>query len=226
MTMPQDNYFVNGEGDAWFKRNETYLTGSIDTDWPLSLMAQYGLNPKTVLEVGCSNGWRLGKILQQQGDVRCVGVEPSQEAIADGKKRYPAIEFHQGAAAAIPLQEQFDVVIVNFVLHWIDRATLLKSVAEIDRMVKDGGYLIIGDFLPDSPCRSFYHHLPTEKVYTYKLHYPKLFAASGLYSVVADLSYNHADRKLLGTVPSHNRAGCAVLRKSLDEFYPEFKLPA
>ena len=186
--VEQDNVFLNGEGDAWFRRsraNSISRTEQEAKDVLLRILDSYSIKPKNVLDVGCSNGWRLALLHERYG-ARCVGVEPSGEAVRDGRKRFPEIELLRGAAASIPLAkgDAFDLVIVNFVFHWISRASLLQSVAEIDRHVKDGGYLLISDFFPDWPVQNVYHHLPPGQVYTYKMDYAGLYTATNLYSLV------------------------------------------
>ena len=42
---------------------------------------------------------------------------------------------------------------------------MLRSVAEIDRVLPDGGFLLIGDFYPSLPQRVRYHHLPDQDVF-------------------------------------------------------------
>jgi len=76
---------------------------------------------------------------------------PSAAAIRDGRRRYPKVGFYRGLSQRLPAAVRrscYDLVILNFVLHWVDRADLLTAAAQADAVVKDGGYLIIGDFLP------------------------------------------------------------------------------
>ena len=77
-----------------------------------------------------------------------------------------------------------------YVLHWVDRSTLTRTVCAIDGLVGDGGLLILGDFLPDYPQRRRYHHLPDEDLYTFKQDYPALFTGLGLYRKMARLTYD------------------------------------
>src|SRR3989344_2198184 len=114
------------------------------------------LRPKKVLEIGASNGWRLAAIRNLYKS-KCLAVEPSLAAIQDGRKLYPKVAFRQGVVSALPVgnKEKFDLVIIHYVFHWVDRKNLLKSVAEIDRVLADGGYLIITDFLPNKPMKVF-----------------------------------------------------------------------
>ena len=217
--MLQDDIFRQSEGDRWFARNRAALGGfDAGADLPLRLLKLYDLRPQSVIEIGAANGFRLAAIERWSG-AHCVAVEPSADAIRDGQASFPALTFIRGSAAAVPLKESFDLVIVNFVLHWIDRVSLLRSVAEIDRLVKDGGFLIIGDFQPANFTRARYHHLTDREVYTYKQDYPALFQSAGLYHPVAMLSADHSTKALEPRVAEHDRIGATLLRKELGNHY-------
>lgn len=217
--MLQDDIFRQTEGDSWFARNRAAL-GAFDAsaDLPLRLLELYNLRPQSVIEIGAANGVRLAAIERWSG-ARCVALEPSADAICDGKASFPALTFIRGSAGAVPVKESFDLVIVNFVLHWIDRVSLLRSVGEIDRLVKDGGFLIIGDFQPANFIRARYHHLTDSEVYTYKQDYPALFRSAGLYHPVAMLSADHSTKALDPRAVEHDRIGATLLRKELLNHY-------
>lgn len=219
MQSSQDQIFAAFEGDQWFKRNKDALERfDPAADFPLKVMELYGLHPRCVLEVGAANGCRLATISECYG-ARVVAVEPSVEAIRDGKSKFPYVEFVRGGAHAIPLQEGFDLIIVNFVFHWIDRTHLLRSIAEIDRLLVDGGFLIIGDFYPVNSTRVPYHHLVEPEVYTYKQNYAAPFLASGLYHPVCLLTADHSAKAPKGDVAEDDRMGMWLLRKMLKEHY-------
>jgi len=221
--MNQDDIFFNSEGDQWFIRNQAKITERHNdkTDDPvLTMIDKSGLKPNQVLEIGCSNGWRLDLIKRKYG-VRCVGVEPSLQAVEDGQKNYPSLELYRGRASALPIEDTFDLVVVPFVLHWVARDELLHSVAEVDRVVADQGFLIISDFAPDWPMRVPYHHLPNQEVYTYKMNYSEVFIATGLYQLVAHFTFNHDCDKVKAVDNSASRGACTLLRKSSDGFTSE-----
>lgn len=226
--MVQDDVFLAGEGDAWFQRNREALgaTAALRHDWPLALIGQLDAAQRagigSVVELGCSNGWRLAR-LRQTLPARMVGVDASAEAVADGHARYPGLALRQGGLAEVPLQEQFDLTIVNFVLHWIDRSTLARCVAEIDRVTRDGGLLVLGDFLPDYPQRRAYHHRsPEERVFTYKQDYARIFEAMGTWREIARVTFDHGNvGDQIKTAASGSRSVCSVLQKSLTGFYGE-----
>jgi SAM-dependent methyltransferase len=215
----QDRLFSDFEGDRWFQRNQRLLN-AFDTsaDLPLKLIFLYGLTPERVLEIGAANGFRLAAIHQRTG-AETVAVEPSAQAVLNGKASFPFITFIRGTASAVPLRDAFDLVIVNFVFHWIDRQSVLRAVAEVDRLVRDGGYLLIGDFQPVNQVQVRYHHLEDQEVYTYKQNYAATFLASALYHPVALLTAHHATKELQASVAENDRIGAWLLRKELSGHY-------
>lgn len=213
--MLQDNVFTNSEGDRWFARNRSALNDfDAAADLPLRLLSLYDLRPECALEIGAANGFRLAEIHQRTG-ARVIAVEPSARAILEGKAAFPSVRFVRGAAHSIPLRQEFDLVIVNFVFHWIDRTNLFRSIAEVDRLVRDDGWLIIGDFHPMNRMQVRYHHLKDGNVFTFKQNYADTFLASGLYHSVCLLTGGHAGKRLEPAVGEEERIGASLLQKSL-----------
>ncbi len=222
----QDDIFAEFEGDRWFERNRPALQGFVpQKDLPLKLIEVYNLKPRKVLEVGGANGFRLAAIHTVHSPDKLVVVEPSKEAIDDGQRRYPFIRFVPGLAFAMPLEETFDLIIVNFVFHWIGRDKLLRSIAEIDRLLEDKGFLIIGDFFPSNRVKVPYHHLPDQPVYTYKQDYAAPFLASGLYRMVCAWAGEHSSKALVADVSETERIGVFLLQKTLTGGYLESSIP-
>lgn len=225
MVLNQDIIFHKKEGNSWFQRNKSVLEKEGKVDWPTYLLSlldnKSGI--RNVAELGCSNGWRLNQLSKHFTGTRFVGVDASIEAIDDGRKRYPDLELHQGLLSQLPIQDEFDLVVVNFVLHWVDRKTLINSVAEIDRVMKDGALLILGDFLPDYQQRRHYHHLPNERVYTYKQDYARIFESFGTYKELTRFTYDHdnVERTSIKPCSSASRGFCSILHKSLEGYYQE-----
>lgn len=223
----QERVFRDGEGDAWFERNRAGLTRERgEADWPVRLLAQLDDDETagSVLELGCANGWRLAQLKHRGIGGRHVGVEISAKAIEDGRQQFDGLEFHQGSIVDVPLDEKFDIVIVNFVLHWIDRSLLSRAIAEIDRLTKDGGYLLVGDFYPDSPVKRNYKHLEQEEVYTFKQDYPEIFRSLGTYKIASKLSGVAGVTEPQVTVrwgDHQDRTGFSLMKKSLQDFYIE-----
>ena len=222
MTAFQDNIFSAGESDAWFRRNRAALEDGARADPVLDALRQHVLahQPASVLDVGCSNGWRLARLARLAplvGGARLAGLDPSGEAIAAGRRRHKEFDLRQALASAIPFTGQFALVIVSFVLHWIDRASLGGSVAAIDRAVAPGGFLVIADFDPDQPERRRYHHRDDVEIYTFKQDYAALFLADGNYSETQRRVYQAGGGLLPAaerlSLASDERCFVSVLRK-------------
>ena len=221
MLADQAKVFAESEGDRWFQRNKGGLDPrDLKGDMPLRLMTLYSLRPTTVLEIGASNGYRLAAIAERFG-ARAIAVEPSLEAIRDGRSRFPNLEFIRATADAIPLREPVDLIIVNFVFHWLDRSKLLSAVAEIDRLLVDNSYLILGDFLPANRTRVRYHHRSDLRMYTYKQNYADVFLASGLYETVGMLAGGHGSADLKPNGSQADRVATTLLHKQLEAHYVE-----
>lgn len=210
----QTNAFAESEGDRYFMRNKS-VAFDADSDPLCQLLRVAELRPTSILEIGASRGDRLAALANRHG-CRVVGVEPSENAVLEGRSAHQ-IEMHVGTMSAVPLDEKFDVVLVNFVFHWVGRSDLLRSVAEVDRLVADGGHLGIGDFLPSGFTRTPYHH--REGLWTFKQDYSALFEASGIYFRVATLTGRYGGRAPSAITSPAERAGFTLLLKSLDDHY-------
>lgn len=216
----QEHIFLNGEGDRWLDRNSRTLSADARPDPALTLITQYGIKPKKVLEIGCSNGWRIAELARVYKS-SCIGIDPSAKAVREGTVQYPAIKLMRGTTANIPLKEKFDLVIINYVMHWVSREELLRSLSEIDRVLEDGGLLLIGDCETLYPTRTKYHHLPEENVWTFKANYAGMFVSTGLYRQLARVSFRERDHVITIEGALNDRGAVALLKKSLSEYYTE-----
>ena len=185
MSRDQDAVFRTGEGDAWLARNRAHLeTYAMDADPLARALAWAGLRPRRILDLGCSLGTRLSTWCDGFPAEGC-GVDPSAGAIAAAAARDPARRWQVGTVdqpGALPWRA--DLVVLSFVLHWIDRDRLLAALAAIDAALEPGGHVLIHDFWPERPERRAYHHLPGAGVFTWKADYPAMLEATGLYQPV------------------------------------------
>jgi SAM-dependent methyltransferase len=212
----QKDIWFKSEGDNWFERNKDYLGKKQDII--LLLINFYNLKPETVVEIGCSNGYRLAALHERYGS-KVIGVEPSEKAIEDGKERWHFIKFVKGMCETFELDESADLVIVNFVFHWISRDKLTICVAKIDEVLKEGGILILGDFGTENFIKRRYHHLPNENLFTYKQQYQNMFTSTGLYKEIAKIRFNHDTGEITADIDDSNIGTISLLRKS--ELYIE-----
>lgn len=212
----QTDVFSLEEGDNYFRRNVSALDHSRANDHVMTALSQWkDFEVHSVCELGCANGWRLALITEHLSSIeRCAGRDVSAEAIGDGRKRWPGLELGVGSLDEPNLEGPFDVVIVSYVFHWVARDRLAASVSAVDHLVRDGGALILADFLPDSPCKRIYHHRSDVEIYTYKQDYSTCFKSLELYAELHSQVFAHSDWTD-GVPDAQDRAFCSLLRKNL-----------
>ncbi len=135
--MSQKDIVYNLEGDAIFKRLKDKL-GKNNYDERLNnIIETSGIYPKSILEIGSGNGWRLD-YLRKKYDAECYGIEPSPEAIMEGNIMFPEIALMRGTADSLPFEkDKFDLVIFGFFYTFVIEGIYLKS------LMKQTGYWII-----------------------------------------------------------------------------------
>jgi SAM-dependent methyltransferase len=214
MTEPsQKDVFLAGEGDAWYGRNERHLREP-GPDIVLSTLEEMQVAPESVLEIGCANGYRIATICERLGGAG-FGVEPSGKAVADGRGRYPSLSLEVGTADALPFADgQFDLVIFGFCLYLVDPRLHLKCVAEADRVLREGGLLLIYDFIEPVPYYNVYAHRPG--IRSYKMEFSRFFLASPAYRL---LRRNMIDSER-GIPRPDQSVGVDVLQKSHATAFP------
>jgi SAM-dependent methyltransferase len=220
MITSQDNIFGTSEGDAWFARNADGM--SRQQYDPLCRLLERLPSAaiermRSACDVGCSSGLRLARLARLLPDAtRLCGFDASSKAIDAGRAEHPGFDLRPGLVDAPPFAGPFDLVTIGFVLHWVGRANLSSAVAAIDRMVADGGYLLIADFLPDRPCARPYHHRQDVEIFTYKQDYGAAFTGLGLYEEIARETFAHDDPSTFADVDDEqSRAVAVILRKRL-----------
>ena len=220
----QDLIFSNSESDNWFKRNkECIISKKADEDYCFNAIKTLPRleEIQSVLELGSSNGYRLNFLKQILPNCkRFVGVDLSQEAVRDGRERYN-LDMQVNSITGYKVKEKFDMVIVNFVLHWVDRANIFSAIANIDGCLTNekDSFLVLGDFLPDAPYRKRYHYRQDYNLYTYKCCYKNTFLSLNTYKTVLEKTYNCDDHNNYGN--NYNNCSVSILKKSLDQYYIE-----
>ena len=221
MSSPSDNQtkiFLEKEADGWFERNfKSETKKNQEKDMALEFLLSIDLSDKSILEVGCADGWRLGR-LQQAGCHKCFGIEPSKKAVEAGKSRFPGINLLVGSADSLPYESlKFDVVVAGFCLYLCDRTELFRIAMEFDRVLKDGGIVVITDFISSIPYKNEYSHSPG--VYSYKMDYSTLFTWNPFYSIVYQRNVNMNDLSIICD-DTDNQITLTVIRKRSEGSYP------
>lgn len=214
--MKQSTAFMLGEGDRYYTRN---MHKSREPDPVFEAIKNLKPKPNTVLEIGCSDGWRLRHIRQELGSV-CYGIDPSKDAITDAPdsiERY-GIKCWRGTAENLSIvkDQSIDMVIYAFCLYLVDREDLFRVTLEGDRVLRNGGSLVIHDFHSARAYSRVYEHAPDLR--SYKQDYTQLWLGHPAYSL--------AGRQLFGTdgptpTSKDDQVTVAVLRKDMVEAYPQ-----
>lgn len=182
----QREAFLDGEGDRYFERNELALErcherAMFNLDGDPVLRALQAIQPRRLLEIGCATGWRLD-IARRAWKTQGYGTDPSASAITHGRNRYPGTTLSAGTADRILFSDAFfDCVVFGFCLYLCDRADLFRIAAEADRVLADGGYLVVYDFCPpESYSRPYAHR---QGVLSYKMDHSRLWSWHPAYSL-------------------------------------------
>lgn len=191
--MKQSQIFLDGESAAWLERNQGKL-GHKD-DPVLLTMEKYQLKPKRVLEIGCANGWRLD-ILQRAWGCDVSGIDPQLDTSFGGY-------IFQGTADDLDIiRTSFDAVIYGWCLYLTDPEDYFMIVTEGDRVLKDGGFLIIYDFFTDYPYKNKYKH--KDGLFTHKMDFSKLWLGHPAYSLYGRDVFGEDDNQTAVTILKKN----------------------
>lgn len=108
---------------------------------------------ESVLDVGCGTGGvtipaklRVGK------NGRVAGIDPAPEMIAVARRKANRaaldIDFRVGVIESLPFSDgTFDAVTSSLMMHHLPKHLQVKGLAEIRRVLKPGGRLLIADMM-------------------------------------------------------------------------------
>ena len=98
-----------------------------------------------LLDVACGPGLVSAAAAARGANV--TGIDFSPNMVAEARRRYPALTFHPGDAAALPFEDaSFDAVVIGFGLHhFLDPA---RALAEAWRVLRRGGRLSFTTWAP------------------------------------------------------------------------------
>lgn len=173
----------------WFYRNKKNIINQNNDEYINELIRINNLKAKNILEIGCSNGYKLIKYKELLKSNNCFGVDLSKEAILDGKKRYKNLKLLNLSSLGInKIKLNFDLIICGFFLYQLDRNLIFQQFDLIYKKLNKNGYLLIRDFDP------LFKHTNTDfnnkKLRTFKMNYDNLLTESGLFELIYKIKYN------------------------------------
>jgi ubiquinone/menaquinone biosynthesis C-methylase UbiE len=107
---------------------------------------------ETVLDVGCGTGTLAIEVKLRVGSAgRVCGIDPGEEQIARARakaaRRHVPVDFQVGVIEQLAFGDQtFDVVLSTLMMHHLPVSLKRQGLAEIARVLKVGGRLVIADF--------------------------------------------------------------------------------
>lgn len=172
----------------WFYRNKKNILNHNDDEYINELIRINNLKAKNILEIGCSNGYKLIKYKELLKSNNCYGVDLSKEAILDGKKRYKNLKLLKLSSLDInKIKLNFDLIICGFFLYQLDRNLIFEQFNLIYKKLNKNGYLLIRDFDP------LFKHTNTDfnnkKLRTFKMNYDNFLTESGLFELIYKIKY-------------------------------------
>lgn len=222
MSNSQKKSFLTYEADNWFERNKSIINSyTASGDKVIELIQRYNVDCESFLEIGCSAGYRLKALKELYPKSTVFGIEPSKKAIEFGKESYKNINFLHGTADDLSNfeNESLDVIIVGFVFYVIDRNILFKVISEIDRVLKNGGVIIIIDFFSESSLKNSYQHIDEFQAYSYKQNYDEIFTISKLYYLLDKSTFSHSTKKLDASNDYYDKYSISLLKKDINPSY-------
>lgn len=116
------------------------------------------------LDVGCGTGTVALDAQRRVGATGYVaGIDPGARQIASARakaaRRRLPVDFQVGVVEQLPFADQsFDVVLSTLMMHHLPAPLKRQGLAEIARILKTGGRLVIADFIhtADRQGRSFH----------------------------------------------------------------------
>jgi SAM-dependent methyltransferase len=143
-----DNIKLSGEDPAYFAR---YKIEELRRRWDAADRAE----PAAVLDFGTGIGNSLPHLQRLFPDAEVVGLDVSQKSLDVAARRFPdaARLVRYDGGGAIPLETAgFDLIFSACVFHHIEAGEHGLILAELKRLLKPGGWLVIFEHNPVNPA--------------------------------------------------------------------------
>jgi ubiquinone/menaquinone biosynthesis C-methylase UbiE len=196
MTLP--SYAMNQQ--SFPEMYERWLVGPLFRPFAEIIIRDMDLSPgESVVDIACGTGIvaRVAKERVGEGG-HVVGVDISSDMLSVARNVAPEIEFREGSAEALPLEdgERFDVVVCHQGFQFFrDKAA---AAAQMRRVLKEGGKLAVATWRSDEES-PFLHELRrvAERHLGPIADQRYNFAEAALESFVRDSGFNNVRAKII-----------------------------
>lgn len=89
-------------------------------EWPALKKVLPSFRGKAVLDLGCGFGWHCAYALDQ-GAERAVGVDISSRMLAEGRRKFPEVDFIEQSIEEVYFpNKSFDVIVSSLAFHYLE----------------------------------------------------------------------------------------------------------
>lgn len=142
-----DNIKLSGEDPEYFAR---YKIDDLRRRWDAAGRAE----PESVLDFGTGIGNSIPHLAKAFSDARLIGLDVSQSSLDLAERRFSGMaEYVRYDGSRAPFEDQsFDLIFSACVFHHIDAAEHRQIFAELRRLLRPGGLMVIFEHNPLNPA--------------------------------------------------------------------------
>lgn len=156
--------FNQSDANAWYQRN---LNDFELHDVSMSMTLGHIKTLKSVVEIGCADGYRLDH-LQMLYTCAAYGCDLSSEAIEAGKAKYSHVDLQVCDMTQLNYADGMaDLVIARGVLMYLPHKQLVKALSEMIRV--SSKYILIRDWFADTPFKTEFGFSPGKYIYHHNI---------------------------------------------------------
>jgi len=121
---------------------------------------------KKILDVGTGTGDFISVLTDVFPKAEIAGIDPAIDSLETAKQNYPEVIFYEMTAENLDFADStFDVVSISMALHHLPNVQ--RSLAEMQRIVKHGGWIIVAELFSDNlnpaqEVHKMYHHFKSK----------------------------------------------------------------
>ncbi|HVN80321.1 MAG TPA: methyltransferase domain-containing protein [Terriglobia bacterium] len=105
-----------------------------------------GLQPESILDIGCGTGRLLRKAATRWPTARLTGVDPAEGMVREARRLTPQAVFHVSMVESLPLPDSSTDLVFSTTSfhHWQDQ---LQGIKQITRVLRPEGVFVLVDIV-------------------------------------------------------------------------------